>query len=154
MRLILGLGLVLVLLQGCSLSKTAEIEIRAAALRYAFKAETAKWEFEGKKWTEIDQWVFVVDCDLYGAEVVKQLGDYPVIAEPSEVSGKRGFVEPSTGKFVAFWHVKEITRSKDGAYLADIGCVMGELHGYGQILRLEKVAGRWVVVSSTPTWVS
>jgi hypothetical protein len=109
---------------------------------------------EGKKWTEISQWILVVECDVYGAEVIKALGDYPVVGELAKVSGERRFVDPSSEKSVAFWRVKKVIRSKDGAYLVDIGCTTGGLHGYGQIPRLEKVAGRWVVISSTPTWIS
>ena len=154
-RLIIWLSVSVVLLSGCSLSKEAEIEIRVEALRYAFKAETANWEWEGKKWTEISQSIFVVECDAHGTEVIKNLGDYPVAGELVNVGDRGGgFVEPISGKSVAFWEVKEVVRSKDGAYLVDVGCTMGGLHGYGQILRLEKIAGRWVVISSTPTWVS
>ena len=128
-RLIIWLSLAVILLSGCSLSKNAEIEMRTVALRHAFKAETANWEWEGKKWTDISQWIFVVECDVYGAEVIKALGDYPVVGGLAKVSGERRFVDPSSGKSVAFWRVKEVIRSKDGAYLVDIGCTMGGLHG-------------------------
>ncbi len=153
-RLIFGLAWVLVLLCGCSLNRNAEIEIRAEALRYAFKAEIANWESEGKKWTEIGQWLFVVECDKHGSEVIKSLGAFPVVGELANVSGERNFVERASGKSVAYWRVKQVSRSKEGGYDVDVSCVMGGLHGYGQIVRLKKVSGRWVVIFSTPTWVS
>jgi hypothetical protein len=154
-RLIISLSLAAILLSGCSLSKKAEIEIRVEALRYAFKAETANWEWEGKKWTEIAQWVFVVECDAYNPEVIGSLRDYPVVSQLGEINRNEGsFVEVSSGKLVAFWRVKNVSRSRDGAYLVDVGCSKGGLDGYGKILSLRNVAGRWVVLSSTRTWVS
>jgi hypothetical protein len=154
-RLIIWLSLAVILLSGCALSKNAEIEIRATALRHAFKAETSKWEWEGKKWTEISQWIFIVECDAYNSEVIGSLSDYPVVSQLEKVNrDDSAFVDASSGKSVAFWRVKNVTRSSNGTYLVDVGCSKGGLNGYGQILSLKKVAGCWVVISSTPTWVS
>ena len=154
-RLIIWLSLAVILLSGCALSKNAEIEIRATALRHAFKVETSKWEWEGKKWTDISQWVFVVECDAHTAEVIGALGDYPVVSSVAKFDGDdMAFVEPSSGKHVAIWRLKKIIPSEGGTYMADVSCVKGGLNGYGQYLRLKRIAGRWVVVSSDQTWVS
>lgn len=154
-RLIIWLSLAATLLSGCSLSKNAEIEMRASALRHAFQAETANWEWEGKKWTEITQWIFVVECDAHTAEVIGALGDYPVVSSVAKFDrDDMAFVEPSSGKHVAIWRLEEIIPSEGGTYMADVSCVKGGLNGYGQYLLLKKIAGRWVVVSSHQTWVS
>ncbi len=154
-RLIIWLSLAVILLSGCSLSKNAEIEIRATALRHAFKAEIANGGVEGKNWTEVGEWMFVVECDAYNPEVIGSLRDFPVVSQSGKINrGDSSFVDASSGKLMAFWRVKSVTRSSDGAYLVDVGCSKGGLDGYGQILSLKKVAGRWAVISSTRTWVS
>lgn len=132
MCLIIWLSLVVIFLFGCVFSKNVEIEIWVMVLRYVFKVEILKWEWEGKKWIDISQWVFVVECDVYIVEVIGVFGDYLVVFLVVKFDGDdMVFVEFFLGKYVVIWCLKKIILLEGGMYMVDVSCVKGGLNGYG-----------------------
>lgn len=136
-----------VALSGCSDSKSDAIAMRVAALTYAFDQDP-----ETK---QAAHWVFTVDSDLETESVVAALSAYPISTKTLQIEDRSSVlrVDAESGKRYAHWRVK-IERKGLGEMWADVGCVKGGLNGYGQILVLKKKHGQWIVVSTTPTWIS
>jgi hypothetical protein len=141
-------SLLIALFAGCSNNKTDQINLRVAALSYAFEHD------EGTK-TDAKTWVFEITSDFQEAEVIQALSKYPLArgALKIEDRGDLARVDTLSGNKYAHWRVKFL-KFEDGEAFVDVGCVKGGLNGYGQILIMKKKWGRWVVVSSTPSWVS
>jgi hypothetical protein len=135
-------------LSSCVGSQSDAIDIRVAALRYAF-------EHDSDSKTNLANWIFSVDSDIERELVVAGLSNYPIARGKLEIEDRNEITrfDKNTGKRSAYWRVK-IEKKQTGEVWAYVDCVKGGLNGYGQILLMRKTAGRWVVVSSTPTWIS
>ena len=127
-------------------SGSDKVAMRVAALAYAFDHDPSP------KGANLN---ISLSCDEETEGVIAALAKHPAFRGRLKIRA-RGDGSPTEGEDagrLVYWRI-EITTNESGEVFATIGCVKGPDNGYGRLIRMKKSFGRWLVVSSTYTWVS